>query len=109
MIRRFLGWLRGALGLGATVYRMTVEPDVPDRIAPKRLYVVGDPGHYWLAVMKCPVGATATFNCRFQATIGPDGLQTARTVHQHCGHRFTERPGVEATSYCAEAKVVWCR
>jgi hypothetical protein len=109
VIRRFLAWLGGVLGLGAVTYRMTVEPDVPDQIAPRRLYVVGDTGQYWLAAMKCPCGCGADIQLPLSGDDGPrwsvEGAADAPTL----------RPSVHRTTGCRShfilrrGKVVWCR
>lgn len=109
MIRSLLAWLGGALGLGTPAYRMTVEPDVPDRIAPKRLYVVGDPGHYWLAVMKCPCGCDSDIHLPLSGDDGP------RWSVDGAKDRPTLRPSVFRTTGCRShfvlrrGRVVWCR
>ena len=108
MIRRFFSWLREVFGLRTASYRMTFEPDLPDRLAPKRLYVVGDPGHYWLAVMKCPCGCDSDIQLPLSGDDGPrwsfDGADDAPTLSPSV-HRTT---GCRSHFILRRGKVVWC-
>lgn len=55
----FRAWL-DRIGLWPTVYRAEHVADLPDRLKPDRVYVVGDGGYDWSAAMLCPGGCGKT-------------------------------------------------
>lgn len=55
--RRFWNWWQS---LWDQPYKTVMVEELPDKLAPKILYVAGENGHVWFAAMICPCGCGET-------------------------------------------------
>lgn len=108
MIRRFLAWVAEKLGCSSG-YRVTVNEDAPDTVKDRMLYLIGEQGDVWLAVMKCPCGCGDVISLPMSGGARP------------CWHVFVEHgnpslsPSVHRTTRCRShfllkaGRIIWCR
>jgi hypothetical protein len=55
-LMRFWSWLFGWITGPGRIYRSQRVADAPDRLEKNVVYIVGEGGYDWSAVMKCPGG-----------------------------------------------------
>jgi hypothetical protein len=56
----FLLGLLERFGIRPALYRSQHVTDLPDRLKPRIVYIVGDDGYNWSAAMQCPGGCGKT-------------------------------------------------
>ena len=83
VVRRWLKAL--AVGFDRTPrLRLVRTEDLPERLSPAHLYVIGERGKDWFAAMSCPCGCGATIDLNlvppgrpcWTLTVHPDGSPT---------------------------------
>tara|TARA_Y100000780_G_scaffold187277_1_gene174179 strand:+ start:586 stop:927 length:342 start_codon:yes stop_codon:yes gene_type:complete len=52
---KFFRWIKG-LWVDPQVYKAVVTSDIPKEVKEHQVFLVGDHGKFWVAVMKCPCG-----------------------------------------------------
>lgn len=108
MFQRFLEWLGELLGFRAG-FDVVADQEAPDVVKGRTLYLVGDSGHYWLAIMKCPCGCGDVINLPMSP-----GARPCWRALVHNG-KPTLNPSVHRTTGCRShfilraGRVVWCR
>ena len=55
MTKRFINWIL-ILFKKEKLYKAKFIDDVPDKFDNKTIYIIGNEGYYWQAVMICPCG-----------------------------------------------------
>ncbi len=86
------------------LYRAELVEDVPDRLAPGVVYLVGTPGCTWSAAMRCPGGCGRTLEMNLLESARPvwrctQDADRAVTLHPSvwlktgCGCHFVLRRG----------------
>lgn len=107
MIRKFLTWLFGWLGFSSS-YKIVIEDDIPESVSDQTLYLIGEQGNYWLAVMKCPCGCGDSIQLPMTETARPCWRVTIQKGIP------TLAPSVNRTAKCKShfilkaGQVVWC-
>ena len=111
MIKKWLkdvwSWLIGQSPTAPT-YRTVEVDDVPDRVDPGTVVLVGDHGKAWLAVMKCPCACGETIQLPLTSTSGARWAISGRSTEP------TLKPSVWRTSGCrshfilSRGSVIWC-
>jgi len=97
-------WLLERLGIWRTRYRGRHVTDLPDKLKRGIVYVVGDGGHDWSAVMLCPGGCGKTLEMNLLPDVRPVWQTTEhhdRTISLHpsvwlktgCGCHFVLHKG----------------
>ena len=92
------------------LHGMVLVEDVPDVIAPRTLYVVGENGHRWYAVFACPCGCGAPIHASLLARSSPHW-----TLSEHWDGTVSLHPSVWRTKGCRShfwlkrGRVRWCR
>ncbi|SHN32834.1 DUF6527 family protein [Mucilaginibacter sp. OK098] len=43
-------------------FRYQFEKDIPETVAPNKIFIIGEPCNQWLSVLKCPCGCGMTIN-----------------------------------------------
>lgn len=77
----FLLGLLERLGLRQAIYRSQHVTDLPDRLKPRIVYVVGDDGYDWSAAMLCPGGCGKTL----EMNLLPDAQPVWKIMEQPNG------------------------
>jgi hypothetical protein len=107
MMRWFLARLRRLFGEDVA-YSAVVVADIPDEVGPGLLYLIGERGKHWLAVMQCPCG------CREPIHLGLTGT-SPRWAVSGSTRAPTLSPSVHRTVECRshfflrQGQVIWCR
>jgi hypothetical protein len=107
LLRRLWAWLGRALLRGERPTRSMVVAEVPETPEEQTVYLVGENGHLWCAVLLCPCGCGAVIQLnlvegtrpRWTAQIDGDGAVTlAPSVWRSSGcrsHFFLRRSRIE--------------
>ncbi|MFM0100878.1 DUF6527 family protein [Paraburkholderia nemoris] len=90
-------------------YRVVAVDELPDRLASKIVYAVGEDGQYWLAALTCPCGCGDTIQLSMMQGQRPRWTLVERYM------RFpTLAPSVDRTVGCRShffvrgGKILWC-
>ena len=90
-------------------YCVVVVDELPDRLAPKTIYAVGETGQYWLAALTCPCGCGDIIQLAMMQGQRPMWTLVERQM------RFpTLAPSVDRTVGCRShffvrgGKIQWC-
>lgn len=108
MIRKFLTWLLGWLSFSSS-YRVVIEDDIPESVSDQILYLIGEQGNYWLAVIKCPCGCGDTIQLPMTKTAKPHWKVSIRNDMP------TLMPSVNRTIKCKShfilnsGRILWCK
>src|SRR5665213_1936109 len=99
-------WLRRLFGQPPG-YVIAFTPDTPNLVKRSTLYLVGERGRYWMAVMRCPCGCGDDIHLPLSGQSGPrwtvSGLDEAPTLS----------PSVNRTANChshfflRRGRIVW--
>lgn len=106
-MRSIWKWLVAKFRVGTT-YGAAEEPDVPDVIDKRTLYLVGEHGKHWIAVMKCPCG------CREDIQLPMSSNDRPRWKYSGSLARPTLSPSVWRKSGCRshflvrQGRIIWC-
>jgi hypothetical protein len=76
-------------------YRFLLAEDAPDRLNPGTVYIVGEDGHDWSAILACPGGCGKALEMNL--------LPEAKPVWRVTGHEdgfVTMRPSVRLKTGC---------
>jgi hypothetical protein len=93
-----------------TPYRYTYVEDFPNVLETHKLYVAGENGYFWAAVMLCPCGCKDVIELNL--------LRKARpcwTVHEHQDGLVSlmpsvrRREGCKSHFYLRRGQIEWCR
>lgn len=93
-----------------TGFATEIVDDLPDSLAPARLYLIGDPPRPWSAAMLCPCGCAATIQLSLVAKDKPSWQ-----VRRHFYGSVTLRPSIWRTRGCRShfhlrhGRIVWSR
>lgn len=110
VLHRFWWWLCGIFGVKARPLRTVEAADLPDKIQPHEVYLVGENGFLWYVAMLCPCGCGETM----QLSCLPDA-RPRWTVTRHADSTVSLHPSVARTKGCRshfflkEGQIVWCR
>lgn len=108
MIRKFLTWLLEWFGFSSS-YKIVIENDIPESVGDQTLYLIGEQGNYWLAVMKCPCGCRDTIQLPMTETAKPCWKVSIRNDVP------TLMPSVNRATRCKShfilksGHVLWCK
>lgn len=90
--------------------RLVRADELPARLSPKRLYVIGERGEDWFAAMSCPCGCGATIDLNLVSPGRP-----CWTLTIHADGSPTLSPSVwrqvdcRAHFYVRRGRIVWAR
>jgi hypothetical protein len=101
---RFFQWLLSWFSRKPSLYRVVRVPDIPDQLKKWALYVAGEDGYDWSAVMLCPCGCGKTLEMNllpdtkpvWKLTVHADGtasLHPSVWLKTGCGCHFFLRGG----------------
>lgn len=100
-------WLRRIFGKPSHYIASTI-PEPPDVVRPWRLYLIGEPKAYWLAVLQCPCG------CGDAIQLPLSGRSSPRWTFSGSPDAPSLRPSVRRSTGCRShfilrgGHVVWC-
>lgn len=109
-IMKWLGtWIAAIFRSSQKGYIALACEDVPDNVQDGQIYLLGDKGAYWQAVMKCPCGCSETIQLPMS--------RGARPCWTFSGSmsKPTLRPSVHRNRGCrshfivSEGRIQWCR
>ena len=109
-IARLLAWFWSLLPWPDRRWKAVHVADLPEKLRPRKVYLVGETGHVWQAAMLCPCGCGVAIQlCVLPASspswawrIHDDGcvsLHPSVNRHVGCGSHFFLRLG----------RISWCK
>jgi len=107
MFKRFLAFLSGWF---EPTYRVCRVAEKPDRMAPRRVYVLGEEGDDWAAVFVCPCGCKADVWLNLLAhsdgrpTWTVEGREGAKV---HINPSVWRQTGCRSHFFIRKGRVVW--
>lgn len=110
LLKQLWPWLRRLFPRRPPRYRTVVVEDTPEHLRPRHVYLVGENGHFWCAVMLCPCGCGATI----QLNLLPSTRPAWRFVKHPGAGALTLGPSVWRTQGCRShfllraGRVHWC-
>lgn len=107
-MRAIWNWLVAKLR-GHTNYSVAMESDVPDGISQKTLYLVGEQGKYWLAVMKCPCGCGADIQLPMSSSARPRWTYSGSSSQPTLSPSVWRKSGCRSHFILRQGCVIWCR
>ncbi|WP_415881080.1 DUF6527 family protein [Burkholderia sp. BCC1970] len=90
-------------------YAVVVVEDLPDEVQARKLYAVGESGHYWLAALRCPCGCGETIQLPMI-----EGQRPRWALTQQNMRRPSLSPSVDRTIGCRshfwlrQGMIHWC-
>ena len=91
----FLLSLLQRTGLWRAAYRSRHVTDLPEKLKPRLVYIVGEDGHDWSAAMLCPGGCGKVLEMNLLADAHPNW-----SVAEQSNGRVTLRPSVWLKTGC---------
>ena len=110
ILHRFWAWLRSVFARETAPLRSVAVEDVPEKPRNGKVYLVGENGHFWCAVLKCPCTCGAVIQLNLVSGTRPVWSFELEDDTQ-C---ITLRPSVWRTAGCRShfflraGRVVWC-
>lgn len=102
-------WLQTKLWRGPPSYTASVSDEQPDVVATKTLYLVGEGGDYWLAVMKCPCGCGADIQLAMSPNSRPRWIFRGELGRPTLVPSVWRKSGCKSHFVLREGKVTWCK
>lgn len=62
LVAQLSTWLGDRFNRRKSAFVVAIESDVPDSVTTGKLYLIGEDGDYWMALLKCPCGCGDTIN-----------------------------------------------
>ncbi len=110
VLARLWTWLRRLFTRRRAVLRTVVVDELPVRLEPKLVYLVGEGDQLWCAALLCPCGCAAVIQLNLVASTRP-----VWCVHRHSHtDRVTLRPSIWRTQGCRshfflrDGCIEWC-
>jgi len=112
MLTSFLKWLARWFGFRteAERWKAIYSEDEPDQVSFGHVFVVGEQGHHWQAIMQCPCRCGARIQlCLLQ------GVRPSWRVHVASNQCVTLRSSIWRTTGCRShffvrnGEIEWCR
>lgn len=110
ILKQFWSWLCALVSLKRPPLRTSVVEDLPGRLNPKSVYLVGENEHFWCVALLCPCGCREVIQLNLVTNTRP--LWTFE-LHKNT-NTLTLRPSVCRTSGCRShfflrgGRVDWC-
>ncbi|WP_106062002.1 DUF6527 family protein [Cupriavidus necator] len=104
-------WAQGLACLDAVLGRYTViiVDDLPNELQPRKLYAVGEDGHYWLATLMCPCGCGDTIQLPMIAGQRPRwSLAGNETRLPSLSPSIDRTVGCRSHFWMRHGKICWC-
>ena len=89
-------------------FRYRFAEDVPERVGPGRVWIIGAPGEAWAAVLQCPCGCGRTIRLNLLKEASPCWTYTVQRG------RITLKPSVWGKTGCRshffirQGRIEWC-
>lgn len=107
MLKRIWNWLCQLLPGKALPYSAIIYPDPPDEPKARRLYLVGEPGDYWMACMRCPCGCGETISVSMTKNAKPrwgfEGSLERPSLHPS----IWRKTGCKSHFFLRNGQIVW--
>ena len=107
-MRAIWNWLVAKLW-GGTTYSVAIEPDVPDVVSQRTLYLVGEQREYWLAVMKCPCGCGTDIQLPMSSNARPRWKYSGTTSKPTLSPSVWRKSGCRSHFILRQGHVIWCQ
>lgn len=90
-------------------YTVLIVDDLPDELQARKVYAVGDEGHFWLAALKCPCGCGDTIQLPMMAGQRPRWTLAAKRARLPSLSPSVDRTvGCRSHFWMRQGKIHWC-
>jgi hypothetical protein len=83
--------------------------EVPDNLLDSTIYIVGEKGYYWFAVMLCPCGCKKKIHLNLLQTSSPNwNILRHRDGTISFSPSIVNKTGCRSHFFIRQSKIVWC-
>jgi hypothetical protein len=91
-------------------YKTIMAVDLPERLAPKVLYIIGENGHLWFAAMICPCGCGQTLHMRLVSDARPRWtMDLDENGYPSLFPSVWRQIGCRSHFFLTHGRIRWCR